>query len=151
MEIISNIAMISINETLIAQVLAFLIFMYVINRLMFKPLQGVMAERQNYIDKIQKDITKAEEELENVQMLLKENETSVKKEAFSIKNELEESGDQKACEIFDSSKNEIQVMRQNAQKEVSAKLKEARKVLQKEADVLVVRILEKVLERRLAK
>ncbi len=151
MEIISNIAMISINETLIAQVLAFLIFMYVINRLMFKPLQCVMTEREDYIDKIQKDIAEAEKELENVQMLLKENETAVKKEAFSIKNEMQESGDQQASEIFNRSKNEIQVMRENAKKEVSAKLEEARQMLQKEADTLVVQILEKVLERRLAK
>ena len=56
MEIISNIALITINETLIAQLLAFLIFMFVINRLMFKPLQGVMTERQGYIDKDRKSV-----------------------------------------------------------------------------------------------
>ena len=64
MQIISNIALISINETLIVQVISFLIFLYIINRIMFRPLRSVTAERENHIKGIQKDIVEAENKLD---------------------------------------------------------------------------------------
>ena len=60
MQIISNIALISINETVIVQIISFLIFLYIINRIMFKPLRGVMADRENHIKSIQQDIVSAD-------------------------------------------------------------------------------------------
>ena len=45
MQIITNIALISINETLIVQLLSFLIFLFIINRVMIRPLRGVMSDR----------------------------------------------------------------------------------------------------------
>jgi F-type H+-transporting ATPase subunit b len=150
MEIISNIALISINETLIAQLVSFLIFLYIINRVMFKPLLSVLNERNEHIDKMYREITEAEQELDNVKKMLSENEATVKEEAFAIKKKLESAGDLKAAEIFREAKNQIEVMRESARKEVNAQLDEAKKSIQKESEILVYQIMEKVLERRLA-
>ena len=49
MHIVSNIALISINETLIIQLVSFLIFLFLINRIMFRPLSHVMVERENHL------------------------------------------------------------------------------------------------------
>ncbi len=148
MEIISTISMISINATLIAQLVAFLIFLFIMNKIMFKPLRSIMAQRQEHIEKMNEEIIKAEEELENVQKLLRDNERAVKEEAFSAKEGLEQAGNQKATEIFDIAKKEIQVMSEKARQETEKKIVEARKSLQKELDVMVNQILEKILERR---
>jgi F-type H+-transporting ATPase subunit b len=150
MEIISNIALISINETLIAQLVSFLIFLYIINRVMFKPLLSVLNERNEHIDKMYREITEAEQELDNVKKMLSENEATVKEEAFAIKKKLESAGDLKAAEIFREAKNQIEAMRESARKEVNAQLDEAKKSIQKESEILVYQIMEKVLERRLA-
>ena len=150
MEIISNIALISINETLVVQLVSFLIFLYVINRIMFKPLTSVIGERNEHIDGMQMEILKAEEELENVKSMLRENETAVKNDAFSIKTELESDGDQQAAEIFQEAKDQIDAMRDKAQAEVKVQLDEARKSMEKDSEVLVVQIMEKILERRLS-
>jgi F-type H+-transporting ATPase subunit b len=150
MEIISNIALISINETLIAQLVSFLIFLYIINRVMFKPLLSVLNERNDHIDKMYREIAGAEQELDNVKQMLTENEEAVKEEAFSIKNKLESAGDMRAAEIFKEAKNQIEAMRENARAEVKVQLDEAKKTIQKESEILVYQIMEKVLERRLA-
>lgn len=150
MEIISNIALISINETLFAQLISFLIFLYIINRIMFKPLRSVIGERTDHIDKMHKEIADAEIELENVKRMLAENEAAVKEEAFSIKENMESSGDQKAAEIFKDAKHQIETMKLQARAEVAAQLNEAKKSIQKESEILVQQIIEKVLERRLA-
>ncbi len=150
MEIISNIALISINETLIAQLASFLIFLYIINRIMFKPLLSVVNERNDYIDQMYREIAGAELELDNVKRMLSENEAAVKDEAFSIKIKLESEGDKKAAEIYLEAKNQIEVMRENARAQVKVQLDEAKKSIQKESEILVRQIMEKVLERRLA-
>lgn len=150
MEIISNIALISINETLVVQLVSFLIFLFVINKIMFKPLTSVIDERNEHIQGMQMEIVKAEEELNKVKTMLRENEKAVKDEAFSIRGELEAAGDQKATGLFNEAKGQIEAMRVKAQAEVDAQLEEARKSMEKESEILVVQIMEKVLERRLA-
>jgi F-type H+-transporting ATPase subunit b len=150
MEIISNVALISINETLIAQLLSFLIFLYIINRIMFKPLLSVVNERNDHIEKMHREITEAEQELDSVKRMLSENEAAVKEEAFSIKAKLESAGDLKSAEIYREAKNQIEAMRESARVDVKAQLDEAKKSIHKESEILVYQIMEKVLERRLA-
>lgn len=150
MEIISNVALISINETMIAQLLSFLIFLYIINRIMFKPLLSVVNERNDHIEKVHREITEAEQELDSVKRMLSENEAAVKEEAFSIKAKLESAGDLKSAEIYREAKNQIEAMRESARVDVKAQLDEAKKSIHKESEILVYQIMEKVLERRLA-
>lgn len=148
MEIISNVALISINETLFAQLVSFLIFLYIINRIMFKPLLSVVHERNDHIDQMHREISEAEEELDNVKRMLSENEAAVKEEAFSIKKKLESAGDHKSAEIYREAKNQIEAMRESARVDVKAQLDEAKKSIHKESEILVYQIMEKVLERR---
>lgn len=150
MEIISNVALISINETLIAQLASFLIFLYIINRIMFKPLLSVLNEREDHIDKMYREIAEAEEELDKVKRMLSKNEKAVKKEAFSIRQKLESDGQTRADQILQEALNQIEVMRESGRAEVRAQLEEAKKSIQKESEILVHQIMEKVLERRLA-
>jgi F-type H+-transporting ATPase subunit b len=150
MEIISTIGLITINETLIIQLISFLIFLFVINRVMFRPLRTVMSERDNYIQKLKIEIDGTEDELKTVFEQIKEQESAVKKEAGSLKEKLEAAGSLKAGEIFDAAREEIEEMKTTAEKEVDAMISEARKSIQNESEPLATRIMEKLLDRRLA-
>jgi len=150
MQIISNIALITINETLFVQLLSFLIFLFIINRIMFRPLQHVMTERVNYMDKIKVDTVDAVKELESMTEKLKAQESEVRKEALRLQRKLEESGSKKGSEILVSARKEIEAIRDRTEMEVKAQISEARKHLQKESEALAVNIMEKLLDRRLA-
>jgi F-type H+-transporting ATPase subunit b len=149
MEIISNIALISINETLIVQVISFLIFLYIINRIMFRPLRGVMADRENHIKNIQQDIVAAEDKIDSLTDRIREHESAVKMEAFAQKAKIEEAGGRQADEIFASTRKEIEAARDKAQKEVDDQVFEAKKFIKQESETLALSIMEKVLDRRL--
>jgi len=151
MHIISNIALITINETLLVQLLSFLIFLFIINRIMFRPLQNVMNERVNYMDKIKVDTADAIQELEDIQKKLKLQESEVRSQAFEVKRKLEESGSAKSAEILASTRKEIEAIKEKAEMEVNAQISEARKHLQEESEALAVNIMEKLLDRRLAR
>jgi F-type H+-transporting ATPase subunit b len=147
MQIISNVALISINETLILQIISFLIFLFIINRVMFRPLRKVMNERESYIENIQKDIVAAENQLEDLTNQVQAQEKAVRNEAFEQKEQLEASGSQQAAEILASNREEINTLRAEAQKEVDAQISAARKYVQKESEDLAKNIIETVLYR----
>lgn len=150
MHIISNIALITINETLFVQLLSFLIFLFIINRIMFRPLQNVMSERANYMNKIKVDTVDTIQELEDLTKKLKVQESEVRIQAFELKRELEESGSVKSSEILASTRKEIEAIKEKAEMEVNVQLSEARKHIQEESEALAMNIMEKLLDRRLA-
>jgi len=149
MEIISNIALITINATLFHQLVAFLIFLFIINRIMFRPLRSVMAERDDVIEKIKLDTTNAGETIERLNNELKERESKVRKEALKIQIELEEKGKQESDEILKSTLQEIELLKDKNEATVNAQIMKAKKDLQKESEALALNIMEKLLDRRL--
>jgi len=150
MQIISNIALISINETLIVQVISFLIFLYIINRIMFRPLRSVMADRENHIKSIQQDIVTADHKLDALADQIRAQESAVKSEAFAQKTSLEEAGGRRADEILAATRKEIEAARDKAQKEVDAQIFEAKKFIKEESEALASSVMEKLLDRRLS-
>lgn len=150
MQIVSNIALISINETLFFQLISFLIFMFIMNRVMFKPLNATMAERDEYIQGIVQGITDTEKAVEGILADLAKREKAVKREAYDLSAKLEQEGADKAVKIHSASMSAIAELRLKTEKQVEAQLNEAKKHLESESEELAVRIMEKVLNRRLS-
>ena len=148
MQIISNIALLSINETLVIQVLSFLIFLFIINRIMFRPLRSTMDEREAYLKKINNEIADAKDELETIGRRIEAHESAVKLEAFELNDKLEESGNQEATDIITSAREEIAGLRQNAISQIDHQISEARGHLERESEALAMNIMEKILDRR---
>ena len=148
MQIISNIALVSINETVIVQLISFLIFLFIMNRVMFRPLRDTMLKRDHHVKQIQDDITHQENQLQTLKMKISERETSVKSEAQEMRKKLEKSGNQEAAAILSTTRQEIEVLRKKSAQDVDAKLSEARKSLIQESEGLVSDVMEKVLDRR---
>lgn len=148
MEIISNVALISINETLIVQVVGFLVFLFVINRIMFRPLRNVMSDRDIHIERVKRDITQAHKEVDAITSQIREQESAARKEAAKLKGDLEASGSQQAMEIFESVKKEINTDREKVQQEIKVRIAEERKAVEKEAQALALNIIEKIIDRR---
>ena len=70
MEIIATTALISINETFFVQLVSFLIFLYVMNRIMFRPLISTMDQRKEYLVDVKTDIENANSDLVNLNLEL---------------------------------------------------------------------------------
>jgi len=148
MEIISNVALISINETLIVQVVGFLIFLFVMNRIMFRPLRNVMSDRDIHIERIKRDIIQAQKEVASITSQIQEQDAATRKEALELKDDLEATGSQQAKEIFKSVKKEIAADRNKVQQEIELRIAEERKAVKKESAALALNIIEKILDRR---
>ena len=147
MQIIDTIALISINETLIVQLLSFLIFVFIINRVMIRPLRGVMTEREQHIDTIRQDIVDAQQDLTERTRQSQVKEDRLRADALQFENEMEAKGQQEAATIIAQAETEIARLRQDAETEIEGQLKEARKEIQAKSETLALHIMEKVLKR----
>ncbi len=148
MQIISNIALLSINETLIVQLLSFLIFLFIINRIMFRPLRSTMDEREDYLKKVNNEIEDAKDELVTIARRIEAYESAVKLEAFELKDKLEGSGNQEANDITASAREEIAGLKQTATTQIDYQISEAREHLKRESEALAMNLMEKILDRR---
>ena len=149
MQIIDTIALISINETLIVQLISFLIFLFIINRVMIRPLRGVMTDREQHIDTIKQDIVDAQQDLTDKTRKSQAKEARLRADALKFENEMEAKGQAEAATIVAQAETEISRMRQDAEAEIEGQLTEARKEIQKKSETLALHIMEKVLERSL--
>jgi len=149
MDIISNIALISINETLLVHLISFLIFLFVINRIMFRPINETIRNRYAYIDKKQAALVDAEKALRDLQKRIRESELAVKKESFESNRAIEEAGAREAGSIMANARKEIAAMKKENEAKVKALLTDARRDLNKESQLLAQTVMEKVLNRNL--
>jgi len=149
MEIVSNIALISINATLFHQLIAFLVFLFIINRIMFRPLRSVMGERESFMEKIRMDTVDATKEFEHLTATLKAKESTVRSEAQDVRCAIEEQGGREAVEILESARQEISSIKTQVETAVDAQIAQARKKLRQESEALAINIMEKMLDRRL--
>lgn len=150
MEIINRIALISINETLVVQVLSFLVFMVLMNRIMFRPLNTAMRERERYIDGMEGEVAAAGKRLDDMQARLKAREAAVIKEAAAMKQSCLDEGGREAAALFASARDDINRMKADAAREAEEQIAAARRTLRAESDALSTCIIEKLLERGMA-
>ena len=148
MEIVSNQALISINETAIVQLISFLIFLFVINRVMFRPLNKAVSDRSSYIEKLKQDIADSEREIEQLLARLEERKAAARDEAFAVNMELENDAAKEGEVLLKETRGEIDTMRSKAEKEIDLQIDRARAGIKKESETLVVSIMERVLNRR---
>lgn len=145
MKIIDAVALISINETLIVQLVSFLIFLFILKRIMIRPLNQSMQNRQDHLARISEDIQAKETAYQNIYKEIREQEETAKATAFKMRDEMEASGKQSAADLIMQTRNEIQQLRNSAQKDVSDKIAAASKQIQAEAGAIADKMIASLL------
>ncbi len=149
MEIISKVALISINETLIIQLISFLIFLFLFNRLMIQPLRNVAKEREQYLERMQNEANEAKDDTQTLLHEIENKKDRIRSEAFQVSQQLEKEGSKTMTQLLDEARETIADRRAAVKAEIDAKLAETRGVIESEAETLAVSMMEKILGRRL--
>jgi F-type H+-transporting ATPase subunit b len=148
MQVVENVALISINATMLVQLVSFLIFMVVFNRIMIHPLRKVMAEREDYMVAARQRIVDIDQSYEDIFRQIKTQESEARKAAFDMRAEIEETGNLSVKDLMAKTKREINDLRISAQKETDAKITQARESISSEADTLADQMISSLLGRR---
>jgi F-type H+-transporting ATPase subunit b len=148
MKIIETIALITINETLIFQLLSFLLLLFILNRIMIRPLRRVMGEREALMDRISQDISSAEEAYQDLGRQIARQENAARSEAMTMRESIENSGKQTAAEVMDQAKAQISAIKTKAKQKIMAELEQARQEIEKEAPIISEHMIVSLLGRR---
>jgi F-type H+-transporting ATPase subunit b len=141
--------MIEINLTIIIQVLQFLIVVFILNRLLFRPISQVIHERQQKIvtweENTQRLQNTASSRLENYEKQLREEKIRARQKQEQLKQELKEKKEEnlravaaEAAQIVSSTQQALAAEREKLRLELSRQATELSQIL-----------VEKVLGRRL--
>jgi len=141
--------MISINATLILQVIQFLILVFILNRLFLRPIIKVLSEREQYIEKTRNEITELESEIERVKNTCISREISARNSALMERSRLRHMGVSEAEKILDDSRKELAAMRTEANQKAKNEIEKAQPFLHEQAAFLADLIMEKVIGRRI--
>ena len=150
MKIVETIALITINETLIVQLVSFLLFLFVLNRIMIRPLRRVMGEREALLGRISDDINGAEQAFLDMGRQIESQENETRKAAIKLREEIEASGKQTAAEVMASAREQISMLKAKAREETKAQLEAARQEIEKEAPMISDYMIGSLLGRRSA-
>ncbi|MEA2040430.1 MAG: hypothetical protein U9N82_11490 [Thermodesulfobacteriota bacterium] len=137
--------MLSINATLLVQLIQFLILTFILNRLMFRPILKIIRDRSEHIDAGKKEIENLElktQELANEYLSI---ERDARKQAHKERARVKMDAVTSAGELYNAAKNKVTSMRQEIDMEVEQEVQKVRPFLQREAEALVDEITEKMI------
>lgn len=141
--------MVNINPTLLIQVISFLILMYGLYKILYKPVTGFLDNRSVQIKKWIGEAEKAREdsvkEREEAKAFLHE----AREEAEKIREKVETQAEAERTKAEETAKEEAKRIVQEAKAEVNRELERAKRELQKEVGTLSILVAEKIIRREL--
>lgn len=137
----------SINATLLIQIIAFILLIWFVNKLLWGPLSRLMEGRQKRIADGLSAAEKGKHELELAEQRAKEVLREAKEQAQNVLSQAEKRG----SEIVDDAKikasEEADRIKASAHAEIQQEVSRAREDLRKEVSALVVSGAEKILHK----
>lgn len=142
--------MISINATLVVQIIHFLILVFILNRLMLQPILKKIEDRKEYIEKTKGEIIDLEQETERLKKTFFLEQVNARKEAFSLRDELRSQAFIQSGEFHKDSQKKAALLRATADSEANKEIEKTQPLLPGEAASLAEVIIERVIGRRIA-
>ncbi|MEI7591325.1 MAG: ATP synthase F0 subunit B [Deltaproteobacteria bacterium] len=143
--------MISIElYTLLFQMFNFILLIFVLNLLMYKPILSIVEKRRKQLEDSQNEINSLNKSAEQKVADYEKALIDAKAQAVEQKNSLIAEGALKAKSVVDSVRGEIPGILDQFHKKVDGELKDAREVLRSHSKNISNQIAEKVLGRSLS-
>ena len=142
MEIIKTTALLPINETHWVQLIYFLTFLFLINRVTFRPVRRNMADREVHFLSLRQDIHLLKEEIEALSNQAEAEEHQLRTTAQRAGEALQDEGRKEAKRLMDKALEELRAIRQEAEVQLEASLASARRQVERESQELAHSIIQ---------
>jgi F-type H+-transporting ATPase subunit b len=140
---------ISLDYSLGIQIINFLLLIFILNVLLYKPILGMIDQRKKQFDESEAEIRRLRETVEQKMAAYEEKLRVAKAVAVGQKNEIISQGAEEARAIIDAVRAEIPGMIAQFHTQMEEEIGEAKRILTGRSQHLSVEIAEKVLGRRL--
>lgn len=135
------------DYTLFIQIVTFLILIYILNLLLYKPILAIIDRRKKQLEELENEIRLFKDSADKRAAEYDEKLIQTKTKASELKKEIIKEGDNQAKSIIDAGRNEIPLMTQEFQQKMDKEIQAARQILSSQSRKLSLEIAEKVLGR----
>jgi len=139
--------MVSVNGSLIVQIINFLFLFFVLNLVLFKPIRKILLDRKGKISGLEGRIEKFSSEALDKDKAYKEGLKGARKKGLQQKEIFVEQASKEEKEIIDKINKKAQANLAGIRGQVAKESENARVALEKEVDVFAGAIAEKILGR----
>jgi F-type H+-transporting ATPase subunit b len=139
--------MINLDITLVIQMINFLILLFVLNLILFRPIRNIIKERNQIVDTFNSDIASltdsAQESMDQFELKIQE----ARKKGVARVQSMKDEGEEAEVELLAATTQEVQAKIEEARNRVAADIQEARTQLQTQVQAFSVAVTEKILGR----
>ena len=140
--------MITVNATLVFQMLQFIILVFILNRLMLRPLLTIMNERMEYTENTKIQARHIELKINELKEQFISREREARREAAKKKTDIVNAGMARAEDVLQTTREEISSIRVASMQKIEQEMKKARPLVKEQAESLIEIIMEKTIGRR---
>ncbi len=142
--------MINLNATLIIQLVNFLLLMFLLNRILFRPMLRILEERHQRTEGRRKQAEQIDAEAEAIWAQYTQRIQEAKAEADRIRSEIIRKAEAERQRLLADAAAESESRLNQIRAKIRAEADEARKALEAEARALAAGVAERLLGRKVA-
>lgn len=139
--------MVSLDYTILVQMVNFIILIFILNALLYKPILGIIGKRKQKMDESDSEIKHMNQTVEQKMAEYEEKVRLAKVDAMEQKNAIVKQGSDVAKGIIDAVRGEIPAMMEQFHAKMEKEVEEARAILHSQSQKISLDIAEKVLGR----
>ena len=125
--------MLKIDVTLIVQIINFLLLLFLLNQLLYKPIRRIIRRRSDEFGSLSGSIEEFQKRLDEARMELEELKMNVKREGFKARENMKRQGMEKEKELLEQANLETEKILNEARERLRGDVSKIRKEL--EADI----------------
>ena len=139
--------MVSVDGSLLIQIINFLFLLFVLNLVLFKPIRKILLERKEKISGLEKGIQALSSQADDQDQAYKDGLKGARTEGLKMKESFVEKASQEEKEIIDRINKKAQSSLAEIRAQVAEETEKARVILETEVDFFARAIGEKILGR----
>jgi F-type H+-transporting ATPase subunit b len=142
--------LIEVNFTLLIQIFNFFLLMFVLNKLLYKPVLKVLEERDKRVAGGQEEARKLVENGQEIFSSYNQKLHNAKIDAIAVKNATRNQAVEEANAIIDEARKKAEVIVADVQKEMAEEIARVKKELEPELGIMASTIAQQILGRKVA-
>ena len=142
--------MISINATILVQILNLLVLIFILNKLMYKPIRDIMKRRQQQVEDGHKEVAQINQDVAQGRSDYQSSLVQGQKEVRDRMSGLKSDADQKAQQIIEQAQKKAQARTNEISRSIEQEIGAARQEIKKEAQAVASSLVNRILEREVA-
>lgn len=142
--------MIELDWTLFVQIVNFLVLVYLLNLVLFRPIRKTLRDRQTRLRAYESDLASLADSRQGLLGEVDAKLTEARREALGLRERLRQEGSQVEASLLEQVKREVEEEWTRVEAKIKADVEQARKALQAQAQDFALALATKILGRKLS-